>query len=188
MIFARPVPHLRSMQLSALQLLTGVFLLTGCSSSQPMTAQNSPTTIYVVRHAEKLDASDPESLLSPAGEARADALANRLRDEGVERIYATIKARTQQTVAPLAVERDLEIIALLPDAIEDLVQFIQADDVGKVVVVCGHSNTVPAIVRALSGIQVDGLSEEQYDRLFKVEIPPDGEPRVEVLRYGEPTP
>jgi len=151
-------------------------------------AQRGTTTVYVVRHAEKLDPGAPDSFLSPAGEARARALWEALRGSGVERIYATIKARTQQTVAVVAAERDLEIIALLPDAIEDLVDFIRTDDKGKVVLVCGHSNTVPGIVKALSGITVDGLTEDQYDRLFKVDIPPDGEPQVTVLRYGDPTP
>ncbi len=160
----------------------------GCSSTAPVAAQKGTTTVYVVRHAEKLDPGDPDSFLSPAGEARAQALWQTLQKSGVKRIYATIKARTQQTVAVVAAERNVEIIALLPDATDDLVDFIRTDDKGKVVLVCGHSNTVPGIVKALSGVTVDGLSEEQYDRLFKVELPPDSQPKVSVLRYGEPTP
>lgn len=160
----------------------------GCASTAATAQKGGMTTVYVVRHAEKLDPSDPESLLSPAGEARAQELARTLADAGVQKIYATTKARTQQTVAPLAAERDIEIIALLPDATEDLIGFIRTDDRGKVVLVAGHSNTVPAIVKGLSGQTVDGLSEEQFDRLFKVEIPAEGEPKVTVLRYGTPTP
>lgn len=170
-------------------LVMGVLLAAmGAMSAAPAMAQHGTTTVYVVRHAEKLNPGDPDSFLSPAGEARAQALWQTLRKAGVQRIYATIKARTQQTVAVVAAERDIEIIALLPDATDDLAEFITTDDKGRVVLVCGHSNTVPGIVKALSGITVDGLSEEQYDRLFKVELPPDGEPTVTVLRYGEPTP
>lgn len=160
----------------------------GCTSTAPVVAQKGTTTVYVVRHAEKLDPGDPDSFLSPAGEERAQALWQTLRKSGVQRIYATIKARTQQTVAVVAAERNVEIIALLPDATEDLVDFIRNDDKGKVVLVCGHSNTVPDIVKALSGITVDKLSEEQFDRLYQVELPPDGEPKVTLLRYGVPTP
>lgn len=146
------------------------------------------TTVYVVRHAEKADPSDPESLLSPAGEARAEELAKTLAKAGVQKIYATTKVRTQQTVAPLAAKLDLEITALLPEGTEDLIGFITTEDKGKVVVVAGHSNTVPVIVKGLSGVAVDGLSEDQFDRLFKVEIPATGEKKVTVLRYGAPTP
>lgn len=174
--------------LSPSLVMGALFAVTGAMSGTQAMAQLGTTTVYVVRHAEKLDPGDPESFLSPAGEARAQALWKTLQKAGVQRIYATIKARTQQTVAVVAAERDIEIIALLPDATDDLVEFITTDDKGRVVLVCGHSNTVPGIVKALSGITVDGLSEEQYDRLFKVELPPDGEPKVTVLRYGEPTP
>lgn len=171
-------------------LLMGTVLFAGCTSSLPAqnTSANNMTTVYVVRHAEKLDPNDPESPLSPTGEERAEELARTLAKSGVQKIYATIKQRTQQTVAPLAAARDLEIIALLPDATTDLVAFILNEDRGRTVVVAGHSNTVPEIVKGLSGITVDGISEEQFDRLYKVELPQDGAPTVSVQRYGAETP
>ncbi|MBL0126844.1 MAG: histidine phosphatase family protein [Flavobacteriales bacterium] len=146
------------------------------------------TTIYVVRHAEKLDPADPDTPLSPEGEARARDLASTLARAGVQRIYATTRLRTQQTVAPLAQQRNLVPVILEPAATEELVARIKADDRGMVVVVAGHNNTVPVIVQGLSGVVVDGIPEDRFDRLFKVTIAPDGKATMEELRYGVPTP
>jgi len=147
-----------------------------------------PTVVYVVRHAEKLDPADQNSPLSAAGHERAAALSTTLARSGVQRIYATTLQRTQQTVAPLATLLDIAPVVLEPGAVEDLVMRITSGDRGLVVLVAGHSNTVPRIVQGLSGIAVDGIPEERFDRLFKVMIPPDGAATVEELRYGAPTP
>lgn len=150
--------------------------------------QGQPTVVYVVRHAEKLDPADGNSPLSPAGEERARALARTLNDGGVQRIYATTLQRTQQTVAPLAEQLGLEPILLQPGATDELVARIKADDRGMVVLVAGHSHTVPGIVEGLSGVAVDGIPDGRFDRLFKVTIASDGRSALEELRYGPPTP
>lgn len=144
------------------------------------------TTIYVVRHAEKLDPADRDSPLSAVGESRAKALADRLAKAGVSRIYATTLIRTQQTVAPLARARSIEPELLEPFALDSLVTRIRTLDQGQVVLVAGHNNTVPVIVQRLSGVEVDGIPEDVYDRLYKVTIAPDGAASVEQLSYGEP--
>src|ERR1700720_2165791 len=59
------------------------------------------STIFIVRHAEKADATK-DSDLSEAGRARAEALAKMLKDAKINAIYATEFKRTQQTAAPLA--------------------------------------------------------------------------------------
>lgn len=166
-----------------------LFAFLGCASQRATTAvQEGTTTIYLVRHAEKLDPADPDTPLSPTGEQRAKDLATTLAKSGVRAIYATDRIRTQRTVAPLAALHGIEVIVLRAEDTAGLVERITTQDKGKVVVVAGHSNTVPGIVKALSGITVDGLSEEQFDRLFKVVLPPDGTPEVTVLRYGTETP
>ncbi len=151
-------------------------------------AQPPMTTVYVVRHAEKLEPANPDSPLSPEGEARAQELAKTLGKAGVQHIHVTSKWRTQQTAAPLAKQLDLELLIMEPGAVTELVAHIRAEDQGRVVLVVGHSNTVPDIVMALSGTDVGGIPEERFDRLFKVVIAPDGKSTVEELRYGAPTP
>jgi len=163
-----------------------LFLFSHCAPR--LAAQAPMTTVYVVRHAEKLEPANPDSPLSPAGEERARALAALLAKAGVTRIYATTKLRTQQTVAPLAAARGIAPVVLDPFATEDLVWRIRNEAKGEVVVVCGHSNTVPGIVNALCGQDIDGIPEEVFDRLFKVVITPEGGAALEQSRYGAAAP
>jgi broad specificity phosphatase PhoE len=132
--------------------------------------------VIVVRHAERADggtaapgtamtgANDPE--LSAAGKARAQALAAMLKDAGVTAIYTTEYTRTKDTAAPLAAA--LKVTAEIVSARDQaaLITKIKAHTSGAVLVV-GHSNTVPAIIKALGGADVS-LAETEYDSLFFV--------------------
>jgi broad specificity phosphatase PhoE len=69
------------------------------------------STVFIVRHAEKADDSK-DADLSEAGRARAEALANMLRDSKISVIYTTEFKRTQQTAAPLAKTLGLTITTL----------------------------------------------------------------------------
>ena len=82
--------------------------LAGCAATTPRTADTAAVTFIVVRHAEKVDASrDPD--LSPAGHARAQALAASLGERELAAAYATEFKRTSQTLAPRVEARDLAI-------------------------------------------------------------------------------
>ena len=177
---------LSKMLLAKSVLLTALFL-TGCASGSKTASTTDVSTVYVVRHAEKLNA-ESDTPLSPAGQERAIALADRLADAKVQQIYATTRQRTQQTVAVLAERLGLEVVVTEPGAVGDLVTRIQASDRGKVVLVAGHSNTVADIVNGLSGKAVEALPEDRFDRLFRVDIMADGTSEVAEMRYGAPTP
>jgi len=151
----------------------------------PRAVSQAPVTIvYIVRHAEKLNPQDPESPISTEGRARAVFLADRLKGENVTRIYATTKLRTQQTGAPLAQALGIEPVVLDPYALDDLVARIRSGDEGRTVLVVGHSNSIPDIVRRLSGQGIEGIEENQYGRLFKVTISADGAAALEEQQYG----
>jgi hypothetical protein len=49
---------------------------------------------------------------------------------------------------------------------------------GEVVLVVGHSNTVPAIITALGGPSMPDLSESDYDDLFLLVPGPEGAARL----------
>lgn len=65
-----------------------------------------PTTIVVVRHAERADAT-ANSNLSAAGLARAQALVQVVDDVGLDAVYSTEFCRTAQTAQPTAVAEGL---------------------------------------------------------------------------------
>ncbi len=54
----------------------------------------------------------------------------------------------------------------------------------QVVLVIGHSNTVPAIVAKLGGV-TPPMADAEYDRMVIVQTRGSGKPIVLNLRYGE---
>ena len=116
-----------------------------------------------------------------------------LKDAGVTAIYVTQYKRTRQTAEPLAQQSAITIVerpvnsANSATYAQDLAREIFANSAGKSVLVVGHSNTVPDIVKALSGSAVPPISDPEYDHIFVVTIPASGSPRLMQLRFGVPT-
>lgn len=151
-----------------------------------------PALVLVVRHAEKVDNStDPA--LSPAGNARAMALAEALADANVDHVIVTQRQRTRLTAGPLMAQRGLaaEVVPFSSDMarhVEDVATAIRRQ-AGKVVLVVGHSNTVPAIVHALGGPKMPDLCDARYAALFAVVPGAVGAPaRVVVSNVGAADP
>ena len=139
------------------------------------------TTIVVVRHAEKIDASS-DAALSDAGRARAEALAKALRDLPITAAYATEFQRTQGTIAPLCAQRSLAPTVLPAADGKALARKLQRAHLGQTVLVCGHSNTVPALCKALGVPGEVKVADDEFDRLFVITLGPDGA-SVLPLRY-----
>jgi broad specificity phosphatase PhoE len=145
------------------------------------------TTVLVVRHAEKEStAKDPH--LSAAGQRRAEDLAHAAGAAGVTAIYSTNFQRTQETVAPLAAALQLTPVVKSADQTDELVEEIKSTRRGQTVLVCGHSNTVPDIVKRLSGVVIDPIPDAGFDGLYVVTLIPGETGRVTRVRYGQPTP
>ena len=142
--------------------------------------------IFVVRHAERADAgmsATPDPLLSAAGHARAERLAEVLLEAGVTAIYSTEYHRTIQTVEPLARRLGLEVRQVPAKDTEALIARIHSSKPSDVVVVAGHSNTVPDILKGLGDPDPVTIKEDEYDNLFVV-VPRKGEaPVVLRLKY-----
>ena len=146
----------------------------------------APTTVILVRHGEKAT-SDPDTLLSDAGSARAKELARVLGAAGVTAIYTTQFQRTKLTAKPLADALKLEPVVVNSGAtfVKDLAKRIREQHEGGVVVVVGHSNTTADLARELGATKVPAIPETQFDDLFIVTL---GEQVTFVpLRYGAAT-
>jgi phosphohistidine phosphatase SixA len=137
--------------------------------------------VYVVRHAERADGgvaaptmsgapADPP--LSVEGEARAKRLADLLADAGIQAVYATEFRRTQDTAKPLATRLGLTTITVRASATPDLIAAMRTAHASGIVLVVGHSNTVPGIVKALCGQDVK-VGDADYDGIFVV-VPASG--------------
>ncbi|MFY2764435.1 histidine phosphatase family protein [Arenimonas sp. MALMAid1274] len=147
------------------------------------------TVVVVVRHAEKATDDPRDPTLSEAGQARAAALATRLANTGLDAAFATQYRRTQLTAAPAAAQAGIEVGVRPVDAANaerygpDLDRDLRALPAGSTVLVVGHSNTVPAIVSALSGQATPEMPETEYDRYTVVVLDADGAGRVFQSRY-----
>lgn len=132
--------------------------------------------VVVVRHAEKAAAPAGDPGLSAEGEARARALAEALVGADVAAVIVTPLRRTGATAAPLAAARGLTPEAVPfgppgPDGIAAHARAVAAAarrHPGRVVLVVGHSNTVPAVVAALGGPRLPDLCDASYATLFVV--------------------
>ena len=156
-----------------------VCVATVCSMlSHGATAQ----TVIVVRHGEKFDAT-ADSVLSPAGEARAVRLANMLAASAVRAIYTTQYKRSILLAAPAAKRLNLTPMTVPAKELDALIAKIRAHAKDEVVLVVGHSNTVPAILNSLGHAPVVTIGEEDFDNLFIVTMQPSGAPTVVHLKY-----
>lgn len=149
-----------------ISILFGLMLLFGAG---PVMAQ----TVILVRHAEKVDASS-DPVLSEAGQARATALSQAMRDLPLTHILVTPLRRTALTAAPAAEAHGVtpEPISLEGGTahIERIVARIGDLPASAVVLVVGHSNTIPAIARALGLTATRDMADCQYDRLIAVNL------------------
>jgi len=149
------------------------------------TFRRAPTTVIIVRHAEKIiDPNNPDVDLSPAGQARAQEIAREFADTGIDAIYATQYKRTQQTVKPLADKLGLPVTVVNSKSTADLLTQIKAQHSGQTIFIAGHNNTVPEIIAALGGPQYPTIPEAEYDNLFVVTIYRTGKARVVKMKYG----
>ena len=123
--------------------------------------------VYLLRHAEKLPTTN-DPALSECGRQRAAALALHLQDINFTAVYATPYLRTQQTAAAVATQQQLSVSQYDPRQPEALISLITAQH--KPVMVVGHSNTIPQLVKQLTGIEMAPLTEQDYDLLYQVKL------------------
>ena len=146
--------------------------------------------VFVVRHAEKQsESNEPGVPLSEAGRARANRLAALLKNAGVTAIYSTDFVRTLETAEPLA--RALKITVRKypatgadgnPD-LKPLATRLKAEHARDTVLVVGHSNTVPPLLKALGCTEDITIAASQYDDLFAVVPSGSGPPVLLRLSY-----
>ena len=149
------------------------------------------TTIIFVRHAEKLADGTSDPGLSVAGDRRVAELTRQLVDAdvvaGVDAIYVTQYRRTQDTARPLADALDLPINQYDAEDTEAVLETILKRHKGKIILVVGHSNTLPVLIANLGASKkVPPIAEGEYDNIYVISIPWFGKTKTIRLRFGEP--
>jgi phosphohistidine phosphatase SixA len=144
-----------------------------------------------VRHAD-VDTQPPSASSDPpgpplnaAGRSRAETLAHVVGAAGITHIFTSEFLRTQQTVDPVA--RKLGITHRV--APEAQVRAMRSAVDGSVILIAGHSNTVPQMITSLGVLPaLENLGAHEFDNLFVVTIASATGPAALVrLKYGEPS-
>ena len=164
----------------AASLLT--IMLIGCSPTADTviatdSTTDTPTTIYMVRHAEKVNEDNPDPSLTTAGFARAEALKAALIDASVDAIIVSNFQRTQLTAKPLAEHLGLQMIVIPIDLaakergieqyVQGVVEEINNNWSGKEVLVVSHNPLVQLIGKALNTPELPAIDEATgFDHFF----------------------
>lgn len=151
------------------------------------------TTVIFVRHAEKATLPTEDPALSEAGQQRAAELARQLVDAdvlpgvGVDAVYSTSYRRSVETAKPVADALDLPVLMYDASDTAAIIEAIVKEYKGKIILVVGHSNTVPEMIANMGASKnVPEISEDEYDNIYVVTIPWFGKTKTIRLRYGEP--
>jgi len=150
------------------------------------------TTVYLVRHAEKAAEPAADPPLLEAGNKRAGALARMLGKAGIKTIYTSQYLRTKQTAEPLAKQLGISPTVipvkmgenpreLSPQYLTEMAKRVYSNTSGAVLIV-GHSNTIPEIIKALGGDITPAIEETVFDDLFIVTVYAKGKAKVAHLK------
>jgi broad specificity phosphatase PhoE len=147
----------------------------------------STTTVVVVRHAEKALGTIDDPPLSPEGEQRSERLALMFGERAgaghLDAIYVTNTRRTQQSAAPLAARLHLVPVVLPAADISGTAARLRKEHRGGTVLYLGHSNTLPQLVRELSGKQIEPIRDDDYSEIYVLSVPRFGSASLVRLKY-----
>ena len=158
--------------------------------SAPASAQSGADKVVLVRHAEYGDGPNDEfgPSLSEPGRRRAQALAAMMQGAGVTAILTSRYRRTRETAQPLATAIGVAPLVIPDDDVgrhvEAHVQAVRRGS-GSVLIV-GHSDTIPIIIRALGGPRLGTLCADVFDRMFTL-VSDRGAMTLTRSHYGEPS-
>lgn len=142
------------------------------------------STVVIVRHAERLNDTDTTSL-SPEGFMRANILPHVVRDASIARVFVSEKLRSRLTAEPAIRFLSLPVSVIPADQVDALVDSIKSYP-GENILVVGHSDTVPAIIRELGVAPAPSIGRNVFDDLFVVTVGAFRSSYIQ-LKYGTPS-
>lgn len=128
--------------------------------------------------------AQPKDLpLSEVGQAPAEKLASLLKDAGISAIYTTEYLCTRKTAEPLAQALKVDITVILKGGPESLVDRIRSQNRKDTVLIVGHSDTLPGLLKALGHPPEIKIPPLDFGNIFVVVPKTDGAPTFLRSRY-----
>ena len=154
-----------------------------------------PITVYLIRHAEREDEPRQDPPLKKEGVSRSQELARLLSSAGIKAIFTSQFTRTKQTAEPLATKLGLTVTSFTLRSNPSNPRLIAVESTqevankilergGESVLVIGHSNSIPDVIKALGGDTVPTIDEKKFNDLFVVTVYAKGKAKVAQLKYG----
>ncbi len=169
------------MRFAKMMLVVATFCLVGFWNIGRAEGDHAkPTTVLIVRHAEKVGESG-DAALSDVGRERARTLAWMLRDVSFDAVYSTDFARTRDTVSAIARAQGKELSIYSPRG-GSLAKNLMAQDGRQTVLISGHSDTIPALLAEL-GTPIKEKVLPGYDAIFVVTLDPGRGATMQRLYY-----
>ncbi|MFC1554173.1 phosphoglycerate mutase family protein [candidate division KSB1 bacterium] len=171
-----------------------VILVLGGITVNIFAQANNITTVFLVRHAEKVadGSNDPE--LTAAGKERAVELARVLSEADLDAVISTNYKRTRNTAEPSAKSKKLQTEIIPSLRTNDLKNYLDETLVkykgGKILIV-SHSNVVPLLIKLIRQEEprdIKNLDDNAYDDLFVVSFTDRAKAEVLNLKYGKRSP
>ena len=156
-----------------------------------------PITVYLVRHAERADEPRQDPPLTEKGNLRSQELARVLANANVKAIITSQFLRTKQTGEALSKKLNIPVTSIslsLNPSNPRQVSAQSTEEVtnkilerrGESVLVIGHSNSIPDVIKMLGGDVVPVIDEKKFDDLFVVTVYAKGKAAVAQMKYGSP--
>ena len=168
--------------------LIGAALLTSLVAVRSAIAQSGPSLVILVRHAEKAAVPGDDPPLSELGQQRARDLATALVSSPPNAIVVSSRQRTALTATPVATAVGVAptVVSLDGGGAAHIAAVAAAvRKASGVVLVVGHSNTVPAVIKALGGPALPDICDATYSQLYVLRPTNDGKTATLVVaRYG----
>src|SRR5262245_31429702 len=140
-------------------VVAGLWIALWGVGPEPAAAQG---VMFLVRHAEREATPPTDPPLSMEGKQRAEALRDTLRGAGITSIVTSSATRTKETGKPLATALGITPKVDPMDDAKALVEAIRALPGGGNVLVVGHSDTIPQLLKALGHSPPISIGEAEF--------------------------
>jgi len=146
---------------------------------------DAPTTVVIIRHADRDDARDA---LSKPGLNRAARVWEIFEDNPPALVFHTSRHRSKQTARPAATRYKVPMVQYpyVPGdepAAAAFARVILSNCAGNTLLVAGHSDTIVPLVSAFAKERVEPVNDA-YDRVYRITISASGSATLLVTTYG----
>jgi broad specificity phosphatase PhoE len=165
--------------MNIIKIVLGAFACLLASGS--LSAQEA---VFVIRHAEQELTGTVDAGLLPEGRERATDWATILRPSRIDLVVTTEIQRSRDTGAIIAEALEVPRVEFSRGASSSIAEFLRENYPEDVVLVVGHSETIPKLLRSFGYADTFPISRSAYGWLFIVTPLENGPPAVARLNIN----